>query len=336
VWAVALLVLLAAPDIAGAGPKSDLVELANGDRITCEIRALDRGKLTVATDGLGTIAIEWDDVAHVSSAALFDIELVSGQRMFGSLARGHSGSVLVVTPASLEPRPLAEIVRISPLGDTFLRRLEGAVDAGFSFTQANVQTQWTLHSTVTYRGRRWLSQLDADSALTTREDADGQIRNTVSLQTQRFLRPRWSAAGFAHFQQNEELSLDLRSVLGLGIVKNVLQSNRTVLSVLGAAAFTRELYAGASGASVAEAVAGLRWEWFTFDDRSTNLGVGALSFHSLNTDARIRLELTTSVRRDLIGDLYWSLNLFDSYNSHPPSGRKSNDFGISAAVGWSY
>jgi hypothetical protein len=142
--------------------------------------------------------------------------------------------------------------------------------------------------------------------------------------------------GFAQFQQNEELSLDLRTALGAGILKILSESNTMLLSTLGGAAFTREQYAGADAEHVAEAVAGLRWEWFTFDGRSTNLAVGALSFYALNHDARVRLELNSSFKSDIVGDLYWSINLFDSYNSDPPADRKSNDFGVSAALGWSF
>jgi hypothetical protein len=328
--------LLSNADPAPGAPKTDVVELLNGDRITCEIRKLDRAKLTVKTDGIGTIAIEWDDVEYVTSTVTFDIQLASGQRVFGSLARGAARTADVVTPSGLERLRLGDIVRITPLGDTFWGGLDGALDAGFSFTQANVQTQWTLHTTVSYRGRRWLSQLDADSALTSREDADRQSRNTLSLETQRFLHPHWSVVGFAQFQQNEELSLDLRTALGAGILKILSQSNTMLLSTLGGAAFTREQYAGADAEHVAEAVAGLRWEWFTFDGRSTNLDVGALSFYALNHDARVRLELNSSFKSDIVGDLYWSINLFDSYNSDPPADRKSNDFGVSAALGWSF
>jgi hypothetical protein len=319
-----------------AAPKTDVVELLNGDRITCEIRTLERGKLTVKTDGIGTIAIEWDDVERITSTARFDVELASGQRVFGSFARGDSRTVDVVTSSDKQRLALADIVRLSPLGDTFWGRLEGAFDAGFSFTQANVQTQWTLHTNVKYRGRWWLSALDVDSALTSREDADRQSRNTLTLETQRFLRARWSALGFAQFQQNEELSLDLRTVFGIGMLKMLSQSNKSLLSAKGGAAFTREQYVGADEENVAEAVAGLNWEWFTFDGRSTNLEVSVLSFYALNRDARVRCELNTSFKSDIVGDLYWSINLFDSYNSDPPPDRKSNDFGVSAAVGWSF
>jgi hypothetical protein len=331
-----LLILLASAPPAHAASRTDVIELLNGDRITCEIRKLDRGKLTVKTDGIGMIAIEWDDVEYVTSKSTFEVQLASGQRVFGSFARGAARTVDVVTASGLERLPLGDVVRISPIGDTFWGRLDGALDAGFSFTQANVQTQWTFHTNVSYRSRWWLSGLDADSALTSREDADRQTRNTLSLQTQRFLRPHWSVVGFAQFQQNEELSLNLRAALGLGILKILSQSNTMLLSTLGAAAFTREQYAGADDENVAEAVAGLRWEWFTFDGRSTNLDVRALSFYALSHAARVRLELDSSFKSDIVGDLYWSINLFDSYNSDPPAGRKRNDFGVSAAVGWAF
>lgn len=336
VRALALVMLLSSVGTAHAAPKTDIVELTNGDRITCEIRKLERGKLTVKTDGIGTISIEWDDVERVTSTASFDIELASGRRVFGSLARGDAGTVDVATSSGTERLPLADIVRITPIGGTFWRRLDGAIDAGFSFEQANVQTQWTLHTNVDYRGRRWLSELEADSALTTREDADRQTRNSLTLQTQRFLRPRWSVVGFAQFQQNEELSLNLRGVFGTGILRILSQSNRTVVATLGGAALTREQYTGDDEETVAEAVAGVRWEWFTFDGRSTNLDVGVVSFYALNRDARLRLELNTSFKSDIVGDLYWSINLVESYNSDPPKDRKSNDFGVSAAVGWSF
>jgi hypothetical protein len=313
-----------------AAPKTDVVEFLNGDRITCEIRKLDRGKLTVKTDGIGTISIEWDDVAFVTSPSSFDIELASGDRVFGSLAQGDTRTVDVMTMSGSERLSLGVIVRITPLGGTFWRRLDGAIDAGFNFTQANVQTQWTFHTEVDYRGRKWQTGLSGDSALTTREDADRQSRNTLILQTQRFLGPRWSGVGFAQFQQNEELSLDLRAVLGGGIMKVLTQSNNQMVTAIGGAAHTREQYEGADDENVGEAIAGLRWEWFTFDGRSTNLNTSALSFSALRRDARLRLEVDTSFKS------YWSINVFESYNSDPPDDQKRNDFGVSATLGWSF
>jgi hypothetical protein len=332
---VVLLLLLSRAAPVAAAPKTDIVELRNGDRITCEIRKLERGKLTVKTDGVGTIGIEWDDVERVTSTRIYDVELVSGQRLFGSLQRSDSKEVVVITGSGPQRLALEHIVRISRLGGRFWSRLDGNLDAGFSFTQANVQTQWSFNADVSYRSRRWFSGVSADSTLTSSDDVERQTRNTLTLQSQRFLHPRWSALGFAQFQQNEELSLDLRALIGTGVKRVLTQSNRTVLAVVGAAALSREQYAGNEDEIVAEAVAGATWEWFTFDGRSTNLDVSVLSFYGLNR-SRTRLELDTSFKSDIVGDLYWSINLFESYNSEPPAGQKTNDFGVSAAVGWSF
>jgi putative salt-induced outer membrane protein YdiY len=332
---VLTVVVLAMADAALAAKKTDVVELVNGDRITCEIRKLDRGRLTVKTDGIGTVSVEWDDVANIASAATYDIEQTSGHRLFGSLVRAVAGSVDVVSAAATERLALSSIVRISPVGGTFWSRLDGSIDGGFSFTQANVQTQWNTNASVSYRSLRWFSVLAADSSLTTREDADRQTRNTLSYQAQRFLKRHWSALGFTQFQQNEELSLNLRAVFGGGAERVLVRTNRVVFTALGGAAFTREAYAGAPDESVAEAVAGADFAWFTFDGRSTSVELSVFSFTAVGR-RRERFELTSSFKSDIVSDLYWSINLFESFNSQPPAGEKRNDFGVSATVGWSF
>jgi hypothetical protein len=319
-----------------AAQKTDIVELANGDRITCEIQKLDRGKLTVKTDGIGTIGIEWDDVERVTSTAIYDVELASGERTSGSIDRGDAGTINLVTTAGTERRALDTIVRMARLGGTFWRRLDGSLAAGFSFTQADLQTQWTFNANVAYRSHNWLTTVAADSLLTVREDADRQTRNNLSLQAQRFLQPRWSFVGIGMFQQNEELSLNLRAVLGGGFIRVLKQSNRTLAEAQMGLAYTQEQYTGVGDQSVAEAVTGLGWEWFTFDGRSTNFNLDLLTFIALARDSRFRLELNTSFKSDIVGDLYWSVNAFESYNSDPGGDRKKGDFGISASLGWTF
>ena len=57
--------------VPAAAQKTDIIELVNGDRLTCEIQKMDRGKVTAKTDGLGTLSIEWDDIVRVSSIAVY-------------------------------------------------------------------------------------------------------------------------------------------------------------------------------------------------------------------------------------------------------------------------
>ncbi len=135
---MALFCWLAAIHTLAAVQRADVVELANGDR---EIRKLDRGKLTLKTDGIGTLSIEWDDVDRVTSAASYDVELPSGQRLFGSQERGDAGSVGIVTATGRERLPLGGIVRLTPLGETFCRPA-GEGDQSVAEALPGVKFEW--------------------------------------------------------------------------------------------------------------------------------------------------------------------------------------------------
>ena len=65
-----LLVLIALLPLSAAvaAPKTDVVVFQNGDRLTGEVKGLDRGRLSFDTDATGTIAIEWARVKSVDTA----------------------------------------------------------------------------------------------------------------------------------------------------------------------------------------------------------------------------------------------------------------------------
>ena len=75
--AAAFIALLAVP---ARAQKTDSITLVNGDRITCEIKLLDKGRLQVSTDDLGTIYVEWDKVASVTANRTFRVVTSSGLR----------------------------------------------------------------------------------------------------------------------------------------------------------------------------------------------------------------------------------------------------------------
>ncbi len=72
--------------LAGAREKIDVVVMQNGDRLTGEIKELERGRLKLDTDYMGTVEIEWEQVARLTSPQDFEIEDQIGGTYFGSLA----------------------------------------------------------------------------------------------------------------------------------------------------------------------------------------------------------------------------------------------------------
>ena len=66
--------------------EDDVVIFKNGDRLTGEVKSLERGRLRFKTDATDTINIEWDEVAFLSSDQNIQVETVLGQRFLGHLA----------------------------------------------------------------------------------------------------------------------------------------------------------------------------------------------------------------------------------------------------------
>ena len=71
---------------AAARDKVDVIVLKNGDRITCEIKGLKKGQLSIKTDyTIGTILVDWKEVTRIESRQRFQVEDEAGDRHTGTL-----------------------------------------------------------------------------------------------------------------------------------------------------------------------------------------------------------------------------------------------------------
>ena len=98
---------------------------------------------------------------------------------------------------------------------------------------------------------------------------------------------------------------------------------------------TREEYTDVEPESRGEFYTALRWDRFSFGSKDVDVTISAIGFADLRGN-RFRAEVNSSVQREIIHDLKWTFTLFESYNSAPPSGEKKNDFGVTAALGWTF
>jgi hypothetical protein len=145
---VALAVLCGLVLPAHARPKTDVVVLKNGDRITCEIKNLNRGKLTVKTDDMGTLYIEWNNIASVTSTGLFEIEDLAGHLYFGPLETIPDEGLQVATADGIETVPLATIARMLNYEASFWSRLSGSLDVGFAYTKSSELSEFSADGSV--------------------------------------------------------------------------------------------------------------------------------------------------------------------------------------------
>ena len=333
---VVLLALLGAAELSAA-PKIDTVVLENGDRLTCEIKSLERGRLTMSTDALDTVRVYAGRIQQIVSPRQFEVERADGTLHYGALVTLQPRRIRVeVAPGTGVDLALDDIVRITPLEASLWQRMNGHIDLGFSFAKADLETRYTLNADAEYRGKRYDGDALLSSQFTSREDAERLARSQLTLAGSLKLGPRWRAIALGQFQQNEELSLDLRSVTGAGIGRYLAQSTHTSFHLFGGVAYTREHFIDDPSESRGEAVVGIDWDWFTVRNDHVDLSTQALSFYGITGASRVRLEVQSAVRFEFLKDFYFSVNGYSSIDSRPPEGRSGSDAGLTLALGWSF
>lgn len=321
-----------------AAEKTDVVVLANGDRLTGEVKKLQRGKLSFKTDATGTIQIEWDDVASVLSRQHFDVEVESGEKLFGALATAaEEGKLTVAGEDESWTLELASVVGLTPIEESFWKRLDGYLDFGFSFTEADDRTQVSFGSEARYQTQKYLRKLSFSAITASQSGVDETNRYDLNFNVLRTLRPKRAVIILGSLQHNEELGIDLRTLVGAGVAWRLKQTNSTNFTLVGGASVNRENVDGAESQESVEAILGLQFESFKFDHPERDIEVLFTVYPSLSDFERVRAELNVKIRWEIVNDLFLGLSLLESYDSEPLfAGAEKSDLSLITSFGWSF
>ena len=223
------LVLLLSAAASGQG-RTDVVTLANGDRITGEVTKLERGQLEFKTDDAGTLYLEWDKVAGVVTTRTVEVVTADGRRFLGSLGAAAARSIAVVGADASVSLQMTEVSIIRQIGRSFWSNVDGAVDAGFSYTRSSGVAQLNLNWETIYRQPAAQSRLSASVTQTKKDDdADRDDRASLEASYRRYPWRRWFIAGASRFETNESLGLELRSQIGALTGPRLINNNRAQL-----------------------------------------------------------------------------------------------------------
>jgi hypothetical protein len=334
--AVALVLALSA-DTQAQG-RTDIVTLANGDRITGEIIQLERGRLEFKTDDAGTLYLEWDKLSSLVALRLCEIVTEDGTQYLGTLGRAPARSIAVVTPGGEFPLQMSLVTRITPIGTSFWRKIDGSIDAGFSYTRSSGVAQLNLNSDSVYR--RPASQFRTALSLTATEkdDDDGRDdRGSLEISWLKYPWKRWFVTAAGRFETNESLGLTLRSQVGGAAGPRLVNSNRAQLAVGAGLVINEERGVDVEPTGNTEVLFLFRYAFYTYDRPKTNLDVSLQYYPSLSDPGRQRVQLDAGVKQEVLKDFFVSVSGYNSYDNRPPNPAFSNnDVGVVLSVGWSY
>ena len=334
---LAVLIAWLLPAVLLAQGKTDVVTLGNGDRITGEIKRLERGRLVFDTDDAGTLYLEWDKLVSVESKRLVEVMTSDGRRFLGTLGPAPDRS-LTVAGFDTATLIMAEVTLITPIGRSFLSKVDGSLDVGFSYTRSSGVAQLNFNSNTLYRRPAFEGRLTV-SLTQTRKDDDGGRDDRGSLEAAYLRYPwrRWFFTSAGRFETNQSLGLELRSQIAAAVGPRVINTNRSQMALGAGLVFNNEQGVDVESSQNVEALFLFQTSYFTYDRPKTNLDISLQYYPSLSDTGRHRVQLDASVKRELFKDLFVSLNGFNTYDSRPPNpAAATNDIGIVWSIGWSY
>ena len=242
---------------------------------------------------------------------------------------------------------------MSPIEDRGIGAFDIDLTVGYNFAKAGGVTQGNFGVDVDYRTRVRIYSIAASTTVNDSDEQEVSRRANFGLQYKRLWRNRWFVNGNLNMDQNDELGLDLRTSIGGGGGRFLIQSNSMLLGVQAGLQFSRENLAAEDGGIIqpipplpipdsedvdsVEAVFTVEWDWFRFDapelDWSTSLEV----IPSITESGRVRANFDTGLKWEMFNDLKWGLTFYSSLDNKPQTATAStSDYGVNTTLTYEF
>ncbi len=343
---LALSSLLLFPSSLVASEKKDVLVMRNGDHITCEVKGLSAGVLSIKLSYVqGTIDVQWSEVDRLESNQVFLVKtetgaVYTGRLLPASVSGDRAVKIEIATvPESAVEVPRSQIVKLNQSAESFPRRFNGAINTGILYSKGNQSTQFNLSSQVEYLRERWSSQASFDSSFAASRGDNVSTRNQVNLSGMRLLPwNKWFYSGSGTFLQSSVQGIDLQTTLGGGIGHYLRNSNRATVYVLGGIAWQNARYGsvppGQGAQNTAAALVASEVKVFRF--KKTNLGLSAAILPDLSGPERVRATTNATYYVKIVSDLSWNFSFYGNWDSRPPQTLSGSDYGTSSGLSWTF
>jgi hypothetical protein len=334
--ASAFVACLAITGVASA-TKSDIILFKNGDRLTGEVKALDRGKVSFDTDAAGVIKIEWDDIEQLFSNTTYEVTLDDGERLYGALVETTRHSeIRLQTESTAVDLPFQTVVRMNPIKSTVLDRINMSVDVGYSLAKANKLEQSNLGYDFSYREEKRQIKLSFDSSTSSSDSDPSSTRVFGDFGYQRFLdKSTWYPFGAGQIERNDELGIDRRVSLGGGMSRWLRDTNQNRIAFSGGLIRSLEDDNGSTERkSDTEALVAMDLEWFRYDSPQLDVSTKFTLYNRLSGTREPRGNLDVNFKWEIFKDFYWSFSFYYTFDRQTETGEPTNDYGSFVSLGW--
>jgi Holliday junction resolvase len=340
VYRFVAVVILGTSALADARPKTDIVVIKNGDRVTCEIKELSRGKLQVSTDSMDKVYIEWADITSLQSTAYFHVTSSDGSFYFGSLEIPEGSDVLrVASDTTIVAVPKLSAVSITPIHKTFWSQNKGSAEIGFNYSKSTDLAEFYFDISNRYRTQRNIVDARINATVTDQGGEDGtKRRGGLGAAYYHIFGRSVTVSVGAKVERNDELNVKRRLLGRVAAGYNQIATNQNVLMLAAGLAINAERsYTEDRTNSSLEGVLHAGYSVFQYNLPEMAVDLVVDVYPSITEKGRYRVDLSLDARREIIDDLFIDFELYDNYDNKPPSGGEAtSDYGIKTSLGYSW
>lgn len=321
-----------------SGGYTDRIYLKNGDAITGNMKELDRGKLRFKTRTMDEVFINWVDIESIETDKYLRIERSDGTFHYGVIAKSDMTNELVVEDRGQEVEvPILAVSSIQPIRvqEAFWRRIEGDLSAGIDFKTASDILLINFATNLRFREEKYELGLSANWNETSRTENNNSSSANLTGNYTRFLRHRWFWRASAGLERNEELGLDLRTLVGATAGRYLIQKPMLRLELNAGLAGNWENRQDGTSTS-AEGLVSSSLEIFKHTLPVTRLSASVNVFPGITETGRLRVKTNITLRNEIFRSVFWDLSFFSNFDNRPPEGASEEDYGIVTSIGASF
>ena len=300
---------------------------------------MELGTLTYKTDDMGTLQVDWSKVKSIRSTNTFEIKLSSGLIHYASPdTTSNPEMVAIVTQfapdyvaSNVNLREIVSIVRIKNI---FWSRFSGKYSLGVGLKKADNTSTLNLNANTSFRSRKIMSNLNLVSNRSKTESGTDNVNQYINFSVFRILKGNWFAGASTSAEQNSELGLDLRILLGADAGKYVVQNNLHQLLLGGGIQTTREWRADSETKNFLEGKLGAQYKIFKFQHPKIDVSSSIIVYPGLSNWGRIRSDINANASLELFKDFFFGLDFYYKFDNRPAEGASKSDWGFNTSIGY--
>jgi len=310
------------------------VYLKDGSVVIGTIKRLADGEdLDLDTEHMGVVTIDWDAIDEIHGSRIVDVQLFDGRRILGKVDLNEN--VLSIIGEDTLTVQLAEVFAIDEVNDTFWQALDVYTDLGMNIIRGNNQvTQVSFGGGIGYNARKFEITIDGTTIINEQTDALDTRRVTLSGVYTRKFANNWTGSGLLQFERDDQQGLKGRSLLGGALGRRLYNNRRMRFDLFGGLALNSEDFEGEPRTETPEGLLGAAYRLRAA--RGIDFDASLIVFPNLETSGRVRTQFDSSLTIDLFADFDFKLTFYDRYDSQPPVGNETHDYGLTLGLSWSH